>query len=101
MITYKDNNYELKFNLKTVRQIEGVLNKGIMAALRESGGMLAINDLLTIAGYGMYNAEGNRISPNQGTEIAESFMVEKGYAELVSIVVDTLERDCPFFFRVD
>ena len=101
MFTYDDKNYELKLNLKTVKQIEAVLGKGIMAALQETRGMLAINDLVVIAGYGMYNDEGNRIAPAQGMDIAEGFMTERGYAELVAMVVSVIERDCPFFFQVD
>lgn len=101
MFNYKDETYELKLNLKVVRQVEGALGKGIMAILRESGGMMSINDLIIIAGYGMYNSEGNRISPAQGMEIAEAFMIEKGYVELITVVIDTIDRDCPFFFPVD
>lgn len=99
MLTHDDKNYEIKLNLRVIKQIEGVLEKGIMAVLRESNGMLSINDLTTIAGYGLYNEDGNRISPAQGIDIAEQFLIEKGYAELITLVVEALERDCPFFFQ--
>lgn len=100
-MNFKGESYEIKLNLKAIKQIESVLGRGIVAIIRESGGMLSVNDLLTIAGYAMYNADGNRVSPKQGQEIAEAYLMEHGYASLVTVVVEAIERDCPFFFQVD
>lgn len=101
MIEINDKKYEIKLNLKAVKQIETVLNKGLMAILKDTGGMLSIDQLITIAGYGLFNEDGNKVSPTQGTELAEEFLLHKGYAELINEVVKALERDCPFFFQVD
>lgn len=101
MLNINGKNYEIKLTIKTIKQIETVLNKGLMAILKETGGMFSITELTTITGYGLYNEEGNRISPVQGMELAEEFLLEKGYAELIGEVVKVLERDCPFFFQVD
>lgn len=98
---YNGENYEIKLNIKTIKQIEQALGKGIISIIQASNGMLSIAELTTIAGYGMHNSAGNRISPVQGVEIAEAYLMEHGYAELITIVIKAIERDCPFFFQAD
>lgn len=100
-ITYNDKTYHLQYNLRRIGQIEDATGKGIMQALNESKSMLSISYLMIYVGYALFNEDGNRVSLEQGMEIAEHSIIEQGYAQVMAEVLTCLERDCPFLFRVD
>lgn len=99
--TNNGNQYHLKYNLRRIGQIEEATGKGIMQALNESQNMLPISHLMIYAGYAMFNEDGNRVSIEQGLQIAEDSIVNDGYAQVMTEVLLALDRDCPFLFRVD
>ena len=102
MIEHQGERYELKFNLKRIEMIEGVTNMPTLADIRRTGGMLSVASLKTYIAYGIKKEGADTfLAPQRGMEIAEALIERKGYANVCGLVIETLERDCPFFFRAD
>lgn len=101
MIEVDGKNYELKYNMKTIEQIEAATGKPLVANIRESNGLLGLSDLKIYFSLALFNDEGKRVSPAQGIKIAEEIMISSGYSKLVDTVIVAIERDCPFLFQVD
>ena len=92
--------YELKYNIKTIEQIEAVTGDGIVSAIRKNDGILSVTNLKAYFGFALYNADGNRVSPQQGVEMAVSVMENEGFIKANQMVVTAIDRDCPFLFKV-
>ena len=102
MITYDGKNYVLKYNMKRIEMIEGVTNMPTLADLQRTRGMLCLASLKAYVAYGI-KEDGSDVflNPRKGMEIAESLIETTGYTDVCAIVLEALERDCPFFFPED
>lgn len=92
--------YELKYNLKRIEMIESATELPTMAALRKYQGMLSLQQLKIYLGYAV-KEEGSDafLPPKKGMEMAESLIESEGYTSVCGLVLESLQRDCPFFFR--
>ena len=100
MITYGGKNYGLKYNMKRIELIEGVTNMPTLADLQRTRGLLSLASLKAYVAYGIKEDGADAfLNPRKGMEIAESLIESNGYPDVCAIVLEALERDCPFFFR--
>lgn len=97
-----EKEYELKYSLKRVESIENAIGTPLMAAITSNRGMMSLNQLKNCFCYGLKEAGSDVFIPiSSGQKIFEQALNEHGYAWIVSEVVDSLQRDCPFFFQTD
>lgn len=100
MIEIRDKVYELKYNLKRVEMIESSTGVSVMALLQKNGGMFALTDLKTYFALGLKEVGSDVfVKPKEGMDIAEELIERDGYVSADSLVLEALERDCPFFFQ--
>lgn len=93
--------YELKFNMKRIEMIESITTMPTMAAMQMYKGMLSIQQLKVYFGYAVKEAGGDSfLVPKKGMEMAEALIQNEGYTKTCTMVLESLERDCPFFFQV-
>ncbi len=93
--------YELKFNMKRIEMIEQVTEMPTMAALRKFSGMLSLQQLSTYFAYAVKEVGSDLfVKPKEGLEMAEALIESEGYMDVCGLVLESLERDCPFFFQV-
>lgn len=92
--------YELKYNMKTLEQIETNLKEGVLATIRRNEGLLSIPTLKVMGGFALYTDTGNRISPQQGIDVIENWICEAGFVAVNEEIVTAIDRDCPFLFKV-
>lgn len=99
MIEVNGKNYELKYNLKRIEMIEAVTGMPTLAEIRRTGGMLGIAALKAYFAYGL-KEEGADIfvKPKEGMEICECLIETEDYQEICGMVLESMQRDCPFFF---
>ena len=101
MIEYDGKNYVLKYNMKRIEMIESVTNMPTLAEIKRTGGMLSLLSLKAYIAYAIKrDGEDKFLPPKKGMKIAESLIEANGYAEVCGLVLESLERDCPFFFQV-
>lgn len=93
--------YKLKYNMKTIEQIEQITNKSLVATLRETEGLLSISNLKIYFGLALYNEDEKRVAQTQGVEIAEALIQNEGYTKVNEAVIVAIDRDCPFLFQVN
>ena len=102
MIQINNREYELKYNIGRIELIENVTKKPTLAALSESGGMLGVSSLKAYFAYGLKEAGSDIFVPiKEGMKLAEELIQAEGYSNVCGLVINILERDCPFFFRAD
>ena len=100
MIEYDGKNYVLKYNMKRIEMIESVTNMPTLAEIKRTGGMLGLLALKVYIAYAIKReGEYKFLPPKKGMKIAESLIETNGYAEVCGLVLENLERDCPFFFQ--
>lgn len=100
MIQYSGKNYVLKYNMKRIEMIEAVTSMPTLADLKRTGGMLSLASLKAYIAYGI-KEEGKDtfLTYKEGVKIAEALIEQNGYTEVCAIVLEALQRDCPFFFQ--
>ena len=98
MIEVNGKKYVLKYNLKRIEMIEASTNMPTMAELQRTRGYLGIASLKTYFAYGL-KEEGADIfvKPKEGIEICEELIESSGYEKVCGEVLESLQRDCPFF----
>ncbi len=102
MIEYDKKKYELKYNLKRVEMIENTTGMPTLAEMQKNRGILSITNLKTYFAFGLKEAGSDTfVKPKKGMEIAEALIQSEGYVAVNGVVLEALERDCPFFFRED
>lgn len=99
MITINGKQYDLKFSIARVQMVEKACGVGIMETLVRSNGMLPMQMLLSCIAFGLLGEDGVYIAVKIGMEHAQSMVEEQGYQKVDMMVVDALQRDCPFFFQ--
>lgn len=100
MIEYGEKQYELKYNLKRVEMIENTTGMPTLAEMQKNRGILSITNLKTYFAFGLKETGSDSfVKPKKGMEIAEALIQSEGYVSVNGVVLEALERDCPFFFQ--
>lgn len=93
-------NYELKYSLKRIEMIENATGTPIMSEMYRNKSMLSISSLKIYFAYGLKLEGADVFLPTaKALEIAETAIETAGYPRTVEVVVEALQRDCPFFFQ--
>ncbi len=92
--------YNLKYNMRTIEQIETVTGKSLVAMIKETEGLLSLSMIKVYFGMALYNEDGKKVGQEQGFEMAEALMIEEGYSKVAEAIVVAIDRDCPFLFQV-
>lgn len=98
IITVDDKNYSLKYNEQVIETIEAITGKGFMEILVDKKPVLTLADLKQYISNALYSEEGGKIPQIQGVKIYEALLHSKGYMFLNMLVIESIQRDCPFFF---
>jgi hypothetical protein len=98
--------YALSFTLNRIDLIEKKTRNGTMNMFLDSltGGMKTptISDIKTYFSYGLKDVNGGYITPAHGEIVAEKVLEQdNGYQIAFTDLINTLKRDCPFFFPAD
>ncbi len=100
MIEYDGKKFELKVNLGRVEMIEQQTAMPTLFQMRRTDGMLGIHELKIYFAYGLKEENADVFYPiKKGLEMCEKLIETKGYTNVVGLVLENLERDCPFFFQ--
>lgn len=100
MIEVEGKNYTLKYNIGRIEMIESATGIPTMAELNKNSGMFSIRSLKTYFAYGLKEDGSDIFVPTKrAMDIADALIVAEGYPKMCGLVVQALERDCPFFFQ--
>lgn len=98
IITVDEKNYNLKYNEQVIETIETITGKGFMEILIDKKPVLALGDLKQYISNALYAEDGGKVPQVQGVKIYEALLHSKGYMFLNMLVIESIQRDCPFFF---
>ena len=98
IITVDEKNYSLKYNEQVIETIEAITGKGFMEILIGKKPVLSLADLKQYISNALYSEEGGKVPQVQGVKVYEALLHSKGYMFLNMLVIETIQRDCPFFF---
>lgn len=98
MIEYAGKDYELTYGLRRIEMIENAINAPVMTTIAHTRGLFRISDLRAFLVLGLKEQEGGYVANKLATEIADS-LIDASYSEACALVLEALERDCPFMFR--
>lgn len=94
--------YELKYNRKIVRAIEDKIRGNNLArTLGESQALISYSEMGVIVGFGLFTESGSKVSPEQGLDLVDLWLDEKGLVFVTLTALKALQRDCPFLLAVD
>ena len=96
--TVGGKSYVVQFTTGRIKLYENS-NRPLMAAFAMNGGTFTIEELETIAAYGLREEGGNFVNPKKGLKMAEKLIETNGYFAVYEVVVNALGRDCDFLFR--
>lgn len=100
MIEIEGKNYVLKYNISRIEMIENSTGKSVLANIRANSGMLSITSLKHYFAYGLKEEGSDVFYPTKkALDIAEQLILRDGYTAVCGVVMEALERDCPFFFQ--
>ena len=102
MLDINGKTYELKYTVGRIRMIEDTLGISLMATMVNANGMLSISQLCNFIAFGLKEkGKEGYVDFNEGMKIADELLEKKGYANLNVMVIEAVQRDCPFFFQAD
>lgn len=101
IITYGEDNYELKYNEKTIETVETITGKGFMQSVSEANALFSLVQLRAYFTNALYKVGGGRVSPDQASEVFSSVLNDKGFAYVNMLVIYQIQHDCPFFFQTN
>lgn len=101
MLEINGKTYELKYTVGRVRMIEDTLGISLMSTMVNANGMLSISQLCNFIAFGLKENGKDYVNFNKGMKIADELLEKKGYANLNVMVIEAVQRDCPFFFQAD
>ena len=100
MFEIDGKSYVLKYNMDRVEMIENSIGMPTMSDLYKHNGMLSLSALKAYLVYGLKEEGSDSFVPvKRGREMAKRLIENEGYKNICGAVVETLERDCPFFFQ--
>ena len=92
--------YELKYSSKRVKLIEASMGESILGILVNAKGCLSLQQLETCIALALKEVDGDVfVAQGKGREYAEALIENEGYSKVLTVVMDALQRDCPFFFQ--
>lgn len=94
-----EKEYKFKITERALENIEEALGTSIMSLISVQKGMLPVRAIKTIIGASLSNAEGGRIPPTQGYELASNLLKVEGYEKTIEIIAERMQEDLPFLFR--
>lgn len=98
MFDFGVSQYELKYSIKRIEMIEDVTGVPTLATLQRTG--MRISHLKVYLGYGLKEAGSDVfIAPKKALDLAEQMIEEMGFAAAMTLVIEALQMDCPFFFQ--
>lgn len=101
MFEINGKNYVLKYSIGRIEMIEKATGLSVLAELGKNQGMLGIASLKLYFAYGLKEEGAEVFVPTKkAAEMAEQLIQDEGYVRVCGLVVEALERDCPFFFQV-
>lgn len=93
--------YEVAFTLGRINLYEKTGHQPIMASFARNGGRFSLDELMSLIAVGTRPlGGGDYVAPKLGMAMAEKIIEANGYNAALGIVVQALERDCGFFFKV-
>lgn len=98
---YEGKEYELKFSGKKIEIIEQVTGKSIMTNMVNNNGLLSLSDLRTYFTNGLKEIDGSYAPASVANKIYDGLQETSSYTEIVTNIVEAVQRDCPFLFRED
>nr|DAF98393.1 MAG TPA: tail assembly chaperone protein [Siphoviridae sp. ctnNB1] len=105
MLEFEGVRYTLRFSQKRIEMIEAVTNMPTMAELSRTKGFLSLSALKTYFAYALkYQDEesgGGYVNVKKGMDICTKLIDGEGYEAVCMLVLEALERGCPFFFPRD
>ena len=97
---FNGKEYELKYSMKRIEMIESVTDMPTMAALQKYRGMLSLQQLKTYFAYAVKEVGSDVfLKPKDGLEMVETLIESEGYTDVCGLVLQSIQRDCPFFFQ--
>lgn len=99
IITVDEKQYELKYNEKTIEIVESITGTAFMDYIINGKAMFPLAVLRQYFANAVYLVDGGKAPVEQGQNIFENVLKEKGYSFVNMLIVTTIQRDCPFFFR--
>lgn len=100
MFTIGNKEYELKFSLKRIDLIERVIGKPLFGVFLQSKGALTIGEIEAIFSYALKEVGSDTfLTPKEGASMAETLLEAEGLPQIITAVIETLQKDCPFFFQ--
>lgn len=91
--------YSLKYNIRSIKMIEGTLKKSLVAIL--TGGdspFVTIEELEIMIAYGLCDANGKWIPYERAITIAQDIVLQN-YLNSYETMFKRLQKDCGFLFR--
>ncbi|MFR1698798.1 MAG: hypothetical protein ACLSU9_11040 [Anaerovoracaceae bacterium] len=101
MIEYKDSKYELRYTIKRIEMIEAAIGKPLLSVIISNNGIVSISELKALYIHGLRKEDGSYAGEKIANESFENVMNKMGYAALLEQIINTVQRDCPFFFPAD
>lgn len=100
MIEIDKKNYVLKYSIGRIELIENATGVPTLAEIGKNNGMFSIRALKTYFAYELKEDGAEVFVPTKkAMEIADALILSEGYPKVCGLVLEALERDCPFFFQ--
>lgn len=102
MFTFKDKQYELKFNTQRIKMVEASTKTPLVGEWMNNNGMLSLNTVEIIFQLCLKETGADSFVPQkEGLYICDEFMKENGYGQTVLLIQNQLMEDVPFLFRAN
>ena len=98
-IEIQGDTYDFRFTDRRIDIIEKATGKPIVANFIQNGGVVSLADLRVMFIQGLKQEDGPYIIQKTGEQAFKEVLEEYGYMALNGMIIEALERDCPFFFR--
>lgn len=102
MFTYKDKDYELKFNIGRLKLVEKATGESAVGMMNiTNNGLMSLTAVEGFFRYGLKEAGADSfVPPNTAADICDAMIEEAGYPAVVQMIQNQLMNDMPFLFRV-
>ena len=101
LIEHNGSRYKLTYTEEIIEFIEKILGHSVMGSIYQNNAMMPYGDLKYMFIYGLMDYEGKRVSETKALNVWQDIKKEIGYKDLVGLVLEAFQRDCPFFFQMN